>query len=103
MDEAEEVVGLVFITVCEAAEAEKPREEPLHFPPALVASQAPAIGPALGRDASDGSDQLDVLRCEVVFELRAVVRFVADELLRLRFREALLDGSVDEAYFVTLT
>lgn len=103
MDEAEEVVGLVFIAVCEATEPEQPREEPLNFPSALVASKAPAVRPALGRHSADGRDQLDVLRREVVFELRAVVRFVADELLRLRLGEALLDGSVDETYFVTLT
>lgn len=103
MDEAEEVVGLVFIAICKASEAEKPREQPLHFPSSLVASKASTVGPTLGRHATDRSDQLDVLRREVVFELRTVVRLVADELLRLLFGEALLDGSVDETYFVTLT
>lgn len=103
MDEAEEVRRLHLVASADTAEAEQPRKEPLHLPAALVPSKRPSILLPRALANAERCDQLDPLVVERRLELRAVVGSVCDEPLRLRFREAGFEGSVNERNFATLT
>jgi len=79
VDEAEEVLDVVFPAGNEAAEVVHPGEEPLHLPSSLVASQWASVlrlaaPPAIGRDQLDA-----VFLFEFFVEPIGVVGFVADE------------------------
>jgi hypothetical protein len=79
VDEAEEILDMVFPSGDEAAEVMHPREEPLHFPAPAVAAQLTAIlTPA--PVAPVGRDHLDaVFLLERAVERVRVVGLVADE------------------------
>ena len=102
MNKAEEVVGLVLVARADAAKTKQPGEETFDLPPPSISAQRATVGATPGHGSS-WSNQLDLLRGEVFVELLAVVRFVGDEPLRRLRGEALLEGVIDETYFVTLT
>jgi hypothetical protein len=79
VDEAEEVLDVVFPSGDESAEVVHPREEPLHFPaPAVTAQLTGILTPA--SVAPVGRDHLDaVLVLERAIERVRVVSLIADE------------------------
>lgn len=80
MDEAEEVVDVIFPSGDEAAEVVHPGEKPLHLPPFPVAAQRTSILGSRSAAAPVGRDHLDaVFLPEHVVERVRVIRFVADE------------------------
>lgn len=100
---AQEILRLVLVALGEAPETKKPGEEPFDLPATLVAAHRSTIGPTRAVSPSHRRDQEDVLLGELLFERRAVVRSVADDALRFFFGEALVDGGLNESYFVTFT
>jgi hypothetical protein len=103
LHEAEVVFSDAFVASGDPAEAQKPGEEAFDLPASLVSTQRSTVLLASALVASRRADQLDVFFGERDFELRAVVGFVADELLRLGLGEAFGDGVVDETYFAAFT
>lgn len=101
--EAQEVFGFVFVARRDSSKAQQPCEEALDLPPALVPTQCSTVLFARSSSAPHRTDQFDVFFAERDFELRAVVGFIADELLRLVLGEAFGDRGIDEAYFVAFT
>ena len=79
MDEAEEVLDVVFPAGDESAEVVHPGKEPLNLPSSLVASQW-AVVLRLAAPAAIRRNQLDaVFLFEFFVEPIGVVGFVADE------------------------
>jgi hypothetical protein len=67
----------------------EPADQPLHFPPAPVTTQLPAVlGLSLSTISSMRSNHLDTLRLERRIKRITVVRFVSDELLRRGYSES---------------
>src|ERR1700735_1657132 len=80
MDEAEEVLDVVFPSGDEAAEVVQPGKEPLHFPAFTIAAQFAAILSSAFAASPVRGDQFDpVLFGELRVERVRVVGFVADE------------------------
>ena len=80
MDEAEEVLDMVFPSGDESAEVVHPGKEPLYFPAPAIAPQPASILSSAFAPAPVGRDQLDaVLALELFIERVRVVRFVSDE------------------------
>src|SRR5450755_4538244 len=79
VDEAEEVLDVIFPSGDESAEVVHPGEQPLHFPTFLVASQRASVL-RLAAPAAVRRDQLDaVLFFEFLIEPIRVVGFVPNE------------------------
>jgi hypothetical protein len=80
MDEAEEVVDVIFPSRDESAEVLHPCEEPFHFPSPAISSQFASILSFLPATAPVGSDHFDVVfRGKPLVEGVRVVGFVADD------------------------
>ena len=98
VDEAEEVLGVVFPAGGEAAVAEEPREEALDLPAPIVAAQGPAIlglGPLAG--APMGSDQLDPsFFLKALVERIAVISSVSNKAIGCVLEKAGIDRLLDE-------
>jgi len=84
--EPEEILGLGFPAVEEAAEAHEPGEEPFNLPALFVATKRAAVlaaGFALAANAGAslayGADQVDAVLGQLRLKNRAVVGLVADE------------------------
>src|SRR5277367_6677325 len=79
VDEAEEVLDVVFPSGDEAAEVVHPGKQSFYFPATAVAAQGASVL-RLAATAAVGRDQLDaVLFLEFLVEPIGVVGFVADE------------------------
>ena len=80
VDEAEEVLDVVFPSSDEAAEVVHPGKEPLHFPAFSIAAQFAAILSSAFASAPVRGDQFDsVVFSELRVERVRVVGLVADE------------------------
>src|ERR1700691_671853 len=80
MDEADEVLDVIFPASDEAAEVVHPGKEPLHFPAFSIAAQFAAILGSAFASAPVRGDQFDsVVFGELRVERVRVVGFVADE------------------------
>jgi len=80
VNEAEEVLDVVFPSGDEAAEVMHPGKEPLHFPASSIAAQLAAILSSAFASAPVGGDQFDsVVFGKLRVERVRVVGFVADE------------------------
>ena len=100
MDEAEEVLDVIFPSGNESAEVVHPGEEPLHFPSSLVAPQLASVL-RLSAPAPVGRDQLDaVLLFELLIESVRVVGFVSDELFGEFIEETSGEDLFDKLAFV---
>jgi hypothetical protein len=101
MDEAQVVRIMILISHQNPTEVLQPRKQPLHFPPPLVASQLPPIlrlhllPVALVR-----RDHLYVERFKLCIQRVRVVRFIADQSLRLLIYEALNESFSDKSDFM---
>ena len=100
VDEAEEVLDVIFPSGNESAEVVHPGEEPLHFPSSLVAPQLASVL-RLSAPAPVGRDQLDaVLLFELLIESVRVVGFVSDELFGEFIEETSGEDLFDKLAFV---
>jgi hypothetical protein len=80
VDEAEEVLDVVFPSGNEAAEVVHPGEEPLHLPAFSIAAELPAILSSAFPPPPIGRNQFNsILLSELRVEPVRVVRFVTDE------------------------
>src|SRR6185503_13570018 len=80
MNEAEEVLDVVFPLGHEAAEVLHPREEPFHFPSSAISPELASILRFLSTTAPVGGDHFDVvLGGELLNERVRVVGLVTDE------------------------
>jgi hypothetical protein len=83
VDEAEEVLDVVFPSSDEAAEVVHPGEEPLHFPAFSITAQLAAILSSAFASAPVRSNQFDpILVLEFGVERVRVVGLIADEACR---------------------
>src|ERR1035437_8466941 len=100
VDEAEEVLDVIFPSGNESAEVVHPGEEPLHFPSSLVAPQLASVL-RLSAPAPVGRDQLDAVRLfELLIESVRVVGFVSDKLFGEFIEEASGEDLFDKLAFV---
>src|ERR1035437_7644993 len=100
VDEAEEVLDVIFPSGNESAEVVHPGEEPLHFPSSLVAPQLASVL-RLSAPAPVGRDQLDAVRLfELLIESVRVVGFVSDELFGEFIEETSGEDLFDKLAFV---
>jgi len=82
VEEAEEVLDVVFPSSNESAEVVQPGEEPLHLPASLVAPQLATVL-RFAAPAAVGRNQLDaVFVLKLFIQLVGVVSLVADQPLR---------------------
>lgn len=100
---AEEVRGFDLVSRRQASAPQEPREETFDFPATLVTTKRATVLATGTAAATNRRDQLDAVVPERCVELAAVVRFVADELLRLVFREPLGERGFDKSGLVTFT
>src|SRR5450755_3071008 len=100
VDEAEEVLDVIFPSGDESAEVVHPGEKPLHFPSSLVAAQRASIL-RLAAPAAIRRDQLDaVLFFEFLIEPIRVVGFVPNESGGELIKEASSQNFFDQLAFV---
>ena len=102
-DEAHEVAGFVLVASVDSAMAQEPGDQALDVPSSLVPAQATTV---LGFAISSGvvrSNELDPALPQLRVERVTVVRLVADQEPRERFREAGVDGFDDELLLISRT
>ena len=102
MEEAEEVVGVIFVSGDESSVVLEPSEEPLHPPSVPVAPKRTAIlSGGSSSVALVGRDHLNTALGPQSFVQRiAVVGFVADQAVGIVRDEAVLDRLFGESDFM---
>lgn len=96
VDEALKICGVILIPNNHPTEVEKPREEPLDFPPPFVAPQRAAILGRLFPSFAMGRDHLRSKPGSQLFvQYVAIVSFVADQSFRRLGNYPLFKGRLD--------
>lgn len=100
MDEALEIIGVIFIAHHESSEVKEPGEHSLYFPAARVASQrAPILSWNFAAVAVWGNHFRSEVLHELVVQAIAVVRFVADQSFGHIGKDALFQRRRDQFHF----
>ena len=101
-DKAHEVAGFGLVPGVDATVAQQPCDEPLDVPATAIATKRTAIL-RLWVSRMVRGDQVDPALAQLRVERVAVVRLVADQEARERFREAGVDGFDDELLLISRT
>ncbi len=97
MNEAEEVLGLLFPASREPSPALEPGEETFDFPASLVATQLPAIGFEAATRALIRRDEFDAALCfQTLLKHATVPRFVGNQSRRQLLYESSVESSLGE-------
>ena len=102
LHETQEVGGVVLPTNQQPPLPLQPRKEPFNEPAALIAPQAAAV---LGLEFSIGAmrrDHLHPLLLQVVIEPIAVIRFVANQMLRLGLQHVEVETELHQRDFMMI-
>ena len=101
MEHAEEVGFVILPTDHQTAKVMQPGKQTFDLPTAAIAAQfAAVLGARLAAIMLMRSNQLDALLLQFVIQRIAVVSPVADQPLRRRRRETLLESGFDEPSFM---